>query len=448
MTTQIEVPAGPTTGADNKSTTFTRAALEQRSGAGNEPAWLRERRSAAFASYEQLPMPSPFERAWKYLNPQRLRLDGLQIGGASGDAAAPAPAGETDEATSARVTQVDGGAVTVALDEAVRAQGVIVAPLAQAAQDHEELVRRSLGLAVRDDESIFATLNAAFWGDGLFIYVPKGVQVAAPVHLALEQRTDGLALFPRLLVVLERDASVTLVEERIGNGDLGGFCAGVSEFIVGDGARLNHYAVQRWGSRMQDISTQRALLGKDARSTTLTAGLGGEVTKWWVDAEMTGSGSESVMLGVFFATGRQHFDVITLQDHIGEHTTSDLLYKSVLKDRSVSAYYGLTRVGPEARGTAANQEDRNLLLSPKAKADADPVLEIMTSDVIRCGHGASAGPVDPEQLFYLECRGLPRPEAEKLLVQGFLHQVNDRIPLQSVRDTIDAQIQAKLGALA
>ncbi len=152
------------------------------------------------------------------------------------------------------------------------------------------------------------------------------------------------------------------------------------------------------------------------------------------------------MLGVFFGTGSQHFDVITTQKHIGPSTTSDLLYKAALKDRSVAAYYGLTWVGPEARGTAANQEDRNLLLSPKAKADADPVLEILTSDVIRCGHGASAGPVDPEQLFYLESRGLPRPQAERLLVQGFLNQVLEQIPLESVRGTVERAIDAKLGA--
>ena len=182
--------------------------------------------------------------------------------------------------------------------------------------------------------------------------------------------------------------------------------------------------------------------------STLSAGIGGAVQKWWVDALIEGSGAVSTMYGVFFGTGSQHFDVITLQDHIGAHTTSDLLYKSALKDRAVGAYYGLTRVGPDARGTAANQEDRNLLLSPKAKADADPVLEILTSDVIRCGHGASAGPVDPEQLFYLECRGLPRPDAEKLLVKGFLNQVLEKIPLGSVRTTVETAIDEKLGAPA
>jgi Fe-S cluster assembly protein SufD len=247
-------------------------------------------------------------------------------------------------------------------------------------------------------------------------------------------------------VVLERGAKLTLLEERISGADVGGFCAGVTEFIVGDEAQLEHYAVQRWGSTMQDVTIQRALLGKDAKSTTLTAGLGAELQKWWVEARMQGSGSESIMYGVFYGSGRQHLDVITVQDHIGPHTTSDLLYKSALKDRAVGSYYGVTRVGPEARGTAANQEDRNLLLSPRAKANADPVLEILTSDVTRCGHGASAGPVDQEQLFYLECRGLPRREAEKLLVQGFLHQVMDRIPVPALLESIERDIQAKLEA--
>src|SRR5262249_40985628 len=163
----------------------------------------------------------------------------------------------------------------------------------------------------------FAALNAAFWTGGFFIYVPKDVEVELPVHVAFEQHRDGLAIFPRLLVVLERGARLTLVEERVGKGETGGFVAGVSEFVVGEGAELKHYSVQRWGSRVQDVSTQRALLAKDARATTLTAGLGGEVQKWWVDALMQGAGSESKMLGVFFGGASQHMHAITLHDHVG-----------------------------------------------------------------------------------------------------------------------------------
>jgi FeS assembly protein SufD len=409
-----------------------------------EPEWLTNLRLAAWDAFERQPMPHERERAWKYFDPKRLRLDGqLSPDGAP---AGTAPKVGADKQRSALVVQEDGGEPRVEVEDALQAQGVIVAGLAQAARDHSDLLRKHLGSVVAGNESKFTALNSAMWSGGAFIYVPRDVEVALPVQLALVQHTPNATLFPRLLVVLERNAKLTLVEERIGSGESGALVAGVTEFVVGEGADLHHYAVQRWGSHVQDVSVQRTHLDKAARSTTLTAGIGGALQKWWIDARIEGAGAESNMYGVFFGTGSQHMDVITLQDHIGAHTTSDLLYKSALKDRAIGAYYGLTRVGPDARGTAANQEDRNLLLSPKAKADADPVLEILTSDVIRCGHGASAGPVDQEQLFYLECRGLPRPQAERLLVHGFLNQVLVQIPLESVRATVERAIDEKLGA--
>jgi len=427
------------------ASSFTRAAFNQVSGRA-QPAWLAEQRRQAWEAFERLPMPAAYERAWKYLDPARLRLSGLTLLASGTATDALQSLLDAKEQRAGLVVQVDAETAAVELSEDVRAQGVTVLSLEEAARTHAALVQEALGSVVRPDESSFSALNAALWTGGVFIHVPKDVIVALPLQVAFVQQTPGTALFPRILVVLERGAKLTLVEERIGNGDATGFVAGVTEFAVAEGANLEHYAVQRWGSHVQDVTTQRTLLAKDARATTLSAGLGGELQKWWVEALMQGAGSQSKMLGVFYGSRSQQMDVITLQDHIGAHTTSDLLYKTALQDRAVGAYYGLTRVGPEARGTAANQEDRNLLLSPKAKADADPVLEIMTSDVIRCGHGASVGPVDQEQLFYLECRGLPRAEAEKLLVHGFLHQVTERIPLESVQQTIARVIDEKLKA--
>ena len=440
-TTTNSAPPASETAPDYPTDTYSRAMLVDYSREHAEPDWLAAQRLAAWDAFERLPLPTSRERAWKYYDPTRIRLDG-KAGGEAGET----PAAITEIADrAALVVHEDGTATRVELAEEVRAQGVIVTSLAAAVREHEALVQKHLGSVVPAVEQKFSALNAAFMSSGVFVYVPKDVQVALPVHAAFVQRTPDSTLFPRLLVVLERGAKLTLVEERIGSGDAGGFCAGVTEFILGDGAQFEHYAVQRWGGRMQDVTVQRALLGKDAKATTLTAGLGAELQKWWVEARMQGSGSESNMLGVFYGGGRQHLDVITVQDHIGPHTTSDLLYKSALKDRAVGSYYGVTRVGAEARGTAANQEDRNLLLSPRAKANADPVLEILTSDVIRCGHGASAGPVDQDQLFYLECRGLPRREAEKLLVQGFLHQVMDRIPVSELVESVEREVEAKLG---
>ncbi|HZU76901.1 MAG TPA: SufD family Fe-S cluster assembly protein, partial [Dehalococcoidia bacterium] len=140
----------------------------------------------------------------------------------------------------------------------------------------------------------------------------------------------------------------------------------------------------------------------------------------------------------------QQFDYVTLQDHRAPDTASDLLFKSALNDRARSIYYGLVRVGPEAARADANQENRNLLLSSEARADSDPVLEILTSEVTRCSHGASVGPIDEEPLFYLQSRGIPRPEAEKMLVTGFLHEVTGRIPVAEVRLRLEQAIDERV----
>ena len=144
--------------------------------------------------------------------------------------------------------------------------------------------------------------------------------------------------------------------------------------------------------------------------------------------------------------GKQHIDFFTLQDHIGADTRSDLLFKAALKDRARAAYYGLTRVGLEATNADANQQNRNLILSETAKADSDPVLEILTSNIIRCSHGATAGPVDQEQLFYLQARGIPYKAAEALLVRAFLGQVLDQVPGEDLREELATIIDRKLSA--
>jgi len=173
---------------------------------------------------------------------------------------------------------------------------------------------------------------------------------------------------------------------------------------------------------------------------------GGSVVKGHLHASLEGRGSSSELFGLTLGTGRQHVDFYTVQDHIAADTRSDLLYKSALKDDSRSVYYGLTRVGLNARNADANQVNRNLLLSKTAKADSDPVLEILTNDVIRVSHGATAGPVDQEQLYYLQARGIPYAEGEAMLVRAFLDQVLDRVPDDALREELGAIIDEKLAA--
>ena len=430
---------------------FARGAVEELSRRKQEPEWLQQWRLTAWEQADRLPFPTGYERAWKYFNPERLKIEetrpevlaepqnrkGSTSGPRAGIGAEKCAVDGTLAFANGRPTREEMGA-------SARERSVVFCSLETAAREHPGLVQKYLGSVVPTEESVFVALNSAFWSGGAFVYIPRDVKVELPLHVVQSLAGEGAALFPRVLIVVDRGAEVSFLDER-GGGEGESFVSSVTEIVLGDEAKVQHYGVQRWGAQVQELFFRRAEIGRNAHLITADVGLGGSVYKGWVESRMRGAGARSDIFGAVFGTGDQYFDVITLQDHIGDHTVSDLLIKSALRDRSQSAYYGLTRVGRHARMADANQEDRNLLLSDKAKAEADPVLEILTSEVVRCAHGASAGPVDLEQLFYLESRGLPRAEAEKLLVQGFLGDVLRRVPRESVRAVMEEAVLEKLG---
>ncbi len=210
-----------------------------------------------------------------------------------------------------------------------------------------------------------------------------------------------------------------------------------------DGAGLRCIHLQEWGAGVHNFSTQRVLLGRDATINWLVVTLGGSLSRADVQAFLNGPGATAEMLGIFFADGHQHFDHHTMQVHNAPSAGSDLLFKGTLNDTARSVFSGLIQVAPGAQKTDSYQLNRNLLLSDKARADSIPNLEIQANDV-RCTHGASVGPVDPEQLFYLMAHGLSRAEATRLIVEGFFEPVVARIPLEGVRQRLWASIERKM----
>jgi Fe-S cluster assembly protein SufD len=338
--------------------------------------------------------------------------------------------------------------VETQLAEAESRRGVIFCSLDEAVQRYPELVReRLMTSCVPVGLDKLTALHAALWSGGAFVYVPRGVEVSLPLQTLVWTSADGLAVFPHLLVLAEPQSRLTLIEEYESPRREGfALSDAVGEFILANDAAVRYVNVQGWDTSTYHFSTQRALLGAGATLRYVTAGLGARLSKQRSEAILDGRGSNSEMLGLFFGERGQKFDAVTLQEHRGEQTKSDLLYKSALKDAAQSVYYGLVHVGREARGTDANQENRNLLLSDRAKADSDPVLEILTSEVVRCSHGATVGPVDEEQLFYLQCRGLGREEAEQLLVEAFFAGVIQRVPVVQVRSTLERAVRQRLAA--
>ena len=419
----------------------------------SEPEWLRERRAHAWDVYERTPMPTIRLEEWRYTNlKKKLDLDSLQLSDAEAmsDDASTWPerlraAMDEDREASGHIVIIDGHVVHADVDKQLAAQGVILESLQEAITNHEELVREHLATdAVPAEEGKFAALNAALWSDGIFLYVPKGVQLELPVRVTCWLSEAGTAYFSRVLIVAEAQSQVSYVDEVLSDDfESQTYTSTAVELIARDGARVQYVAVQRLGRGTFYQSMQRTLAQCDSKLDTLNVALGASVTRVDLNARLLGPGANSDMLGLYFGDDDQHFDFNTSQDHVAEHTSSDLLYKGALDGASRAAFRGIIRVLPGAQGTDAYQTNRNLLLSPESRADSLPNLEIEADDV-KCSHGATVGQLDDEAKFYLMSRGLSLIQAERLVVLGFLGEVLAKLPLGGVVDKVTRVIEQKL----
>jgi Fe-S cluster assembly protein SufD len=427
-----------------------RALLELTRHEGEGAGALGRLREEAFALFETLPMPSPDTEEWRYTDLRDLDLDlepfapreplrtleeaGQQLSsllGSTGERAG-------------MVVQHDSTVVWTTLDEAVRARGVRVEGLDSAARRAPEEVLRRLHRAVPTDRSRFVAMHAAFRSGGVFAHVPANVRVDAPVESITYVDSDGLAVFPHTVIVLDEGAELTFIDRYV-SPDLGrAFSDAVVELYLGPGSKLRYVGLQEWGRGMTHLSVQRAVLDRDAELRSLGVAFGASLARSEVESILQGDGSSSEMLGLYFAHEDQHVDHRSIQDHVGSQTSSDLLYKGALKGTSRTIYSGNVIIRQGAHRCDAYQTNRNILLSETAKADSIPNLEILSNDPVRCGHAASIGPVDEQALFYLESRGIPAEEAERLIVTGFFQEVIDRVSVPEVTDRLERAIAVEL----
>lgn len=415
-----------------------------------EPPWLQRRRSEAWRVFERTPMPTTRLEEWRYTDLRR-KLDLGELG-ASPNGRLPSlwpdplrRAADDDEGSSGRVVLVDGRVVHTELDDSLARQGVILESLSKAAAERPELVAEHLAVrAVSPEDGKFPALNAALWTDGVLLHVPQGVVLERPVRVSRWFGASGVAYFGRVLIVARSGSQVSLVDEALSE-DMSErtLVSDALELLAESGAKVRYVSVQRLGKGIFHQSAQRTLAGRDATLDTLNVALGGSVTRVDLAARLLGAGANSDMLGLYFGDADQHFDFNTSQDHEVPHTSSDLLYKGALDGASRAVFRGIIRVHPHAQRTDAYQTNRNLLLSPEARADSLPNLEIQADDV-RCSHGATVGELDAEAKFYLMSRGLARKRAERLVVLGFLGEVLARLPLGGVADRVTRAITDKL----
>ena len=432
------------------------ATVEAVSAARNDPAWVRKARQDAWAIYEQTPMPTINDELWRRTDISTLKMDRLQ----PAFGAAPA-AGSVDELpqslkhlldvgdseAAGYVAQYDGSTMFASLRDDLQKQGVIFCSLETAVREHANIVRDHLMTsAVPPTYGKFEALHAALWSGGVFLYVPPGLKVELPFRAGFWQQAARAGIFPHTLIIADAGSEVTYIEEYASETQPDPAMSDHAvELFLKEGANLTFVTLQNWGRHMYSLGAQRAMIERDATLQWVLGTLGSKVTKTHHELFMLGPGGNGNIHGFYFADANQHLDHHTQQEHFAGHTTSDLLIKGVLKDKARTVYQGLIHVHKDAQRSDAYQANRNLILSPKARADSIPGLEIEANDV-RCTHGATVGQVDEEQMFYLRSRGLSEAHAQRLIVEGFFEPLMDRIPLESARQKLREAVQEKLGA--
>lgn len=439
------------------------AVLAQRNG---EPSWLQDSRNAAWEIYFQSPMPTTRDDDWRKTEIDNLDLSTFITVDPLKNKATKAPAMEILQSALAKLGEPAGLFVDdyesqtqhATIKPELAKQGVIFLPLTEAIEKHPDLVKKIFenGKPLASDDK-FTLMNKALFNSGLLLYVPKNVVVDGPfvsaVNLPLGSPagSTGQAVFPRVVVVAEANSHVTLVsafanaDEETADKSVTGTTLSNSffEITVGQGAKVTVMAVDKLSNAVFAVSRVRTHIHKDGIFNLTTAGLGGKQIKSDIETIMVEPGSHSDIRGVVLGDGSEHFSYNTIQEHTCPDTTSNINFRVALKDTSSSVYQGIVKVDKIAQRTNAFQSNKNLLLGTEARADSIPRLEILADDV-KCSHGATVGPVDKEQLFYLNCRGLNLKEAEELIVRGFFVQILDDIEIKGAADWVGDLVADKI----
>ncbi len=400
------------------------------------PQWLQDKRNSSKESYNNTPIPRRGLHLWRYTDPTTFVVDKAEVA----DATFRTDLDNVIESelallqnghSSAFVLDKAGRDITFNLADNLVKDGIVISKLSDAVETHSELVNKHLYSQVNSESGKFEAMNSALWNDGIFIYIPDGKSVAQPIHLLRESGMDNSAQFPRLLVVVGKNSEVTIIDEYSGGSETQSDNMSLTNSAVeifGDNdSRTRYISLQRNSEGAKVYLAHRAKAQQNATVLTVPLAFGAAVSKQNFGVTLNGEGADSKMYGLLFGGGHQHYDNHTLHHHTVGKTTSDINFKVVLKDKANSAYTGLIKIENKAKTCEAYQENRNLLLNRGCKAETIPELEILNEDVI-CSHGATIGPLDPEMIFFLKCRGINQTEATRMIVSGFVATTLKQVP--------------------
>jgi Fe-S cluster assembly protein SufD len=411
--------------------------------------WAKRLREAAFDQFKELGFPTVKDEEWKYTNVAPLTKLSFQTARDESDSSVTAANVNqlgVVEAKNSQLVFVNGvlrrdlssladvpaGVIAIGLDEAIKEPA------------YEEVIREYLGRGVGYNTNGFVALNTAMLASGAFILIPGNVEVHQPLSL-LFLSAGTVASFPRVLVIAEANSKATLVENYANAGVGVSFTNAVVEVVLQDGARLEHYKVQRENVESFHIASTSATLGTNASYDSTAINFGAQLSRHDVAVRMDHEGAECWVDGLYVVSSGQHTDTHSVIDHQQPHCTSHQLYKGILDGKSRAVFNGKVFVRHGAQKTDAMQTNKNLLLSKEARVDTKPQLEILADDV-KCAHGAAVGQIDEDELFYLQTRGIHGELARNLLTYGFAEEVIGKIKIDSIRSQLDEAVLHRLNA--
>lgn len=410
-------------------------------------SWVAQRRQAAMNRFAELGLPAPRDEEWKYtsLKPIEKRAFALPEPGDHGVSAADVAPYVFEEPAAHRLVFVDGAYREDLSRAADLPEGVTAVPLSQALEAGNETLSHHLGHYADPEGTPFVALNTALMTDGVFLHVPAGVSVAAPIHLLFvaSGEADERLLSYRNVLVAEEGARATVLESYIGLGDGAYLTNTVTEATAPEGADLTVYKLQEEADSGYHIAAFEAYQGGASRVAHHNISLGARLARNDINDALDAEGAHITLNGLYLGDGRQHVDNHTRIDHLKANATSSEYYKGILDGRSRGVFNGKVVVQPEAQGTDSDQQNRNLLLSRNAEVDPKPELEIFADDV-SCTHGATIGQLDEDALFFLQTRGMSFAEARSLLIFGFANEIIEGLAIEPVRARLEERLLRRL----
>ena len=414
--------------------------------------WLQRLRANARERFAELGFPSVKDEEWKYTNVAPLAAIDFK----------PAVLQTTSASELEMETLAPFRCVETAQSELVFLNGMLRKDLSSLSAVADEVVALDLSEAIADERyreivwkhlaqqadyvaDGFAALNTAFVSHGAFVYLPKNALLKAPLHLLFISDGAETASFPRVLLFADENSNGTLIESFGSINDSRYFTNAVVEIVLKDGARLEHYKVQRESIEAFHVASTSADLGPNSSYDATTINFGARLSRHDIHVTMDNEGAECWVDGLYLVTAAQHTDTHSVIDHRKPHCTSHQLYKGILDGKSRAVFNGKIFVRHDAQKTDAMQTNKNLLLSNEARVDTKPQLEILADDV-KCAHGAAVGQIDEEELFYLKARGIHPELARNLLTYGFAEEVIGKIKIESIREQLDEAVLHRLNA--